>query len=197
MGYRKHVPVNKLGLSGGAGGFGIDLTDLLNDSDLDLKWVSGPFEPGDVLLFHSLTIHSALPNISDNFRCSVDFRYSAIDEPVVTQSLLPHNFGPTFDDLYETWSENDKQKYYWQTDNHKEWNGTSIVKVVKPLGRNIVKYGATGSDIGKLKLDSPCPNEILNSPKEQYVALKKAKEERDGRDPFPIKRVVLSNKGKL
>ena len=56
MGYRKHVPVNKLGLSGGAGGFGIDLTDLLNDSDLDLKWVSGPFEPGDVLLFHSLTI---------------------------------------------------------------------------------------------------------------------------------------------
>jgi hypothetical protein len=42
----------------------------------DAEWVTAPLAPGDVVLFHCLTVHRALENRShDKLRASVDFRY--------------------------------------------------------------------------------------------------------------------------
>ena len=42
----------------------------------DAQWSSGDLEPGDVVFFHCLTVHGALPNMTaDRLRISVDFRY--------------------------------------------------------------------------------------------------------------------------
>ena len=39
-------------------------------------WRTAPMEPGDVLLFHHLTVHRACPNLTqDRFRISADFRF--------------------------------------------------------------------------------------------------------------------------
>lgn len=44
----------------------------------DEPWCSGELQPGDVLLFHSLTVHGALTNRSKNTaRLSVDYRFRA------------------------------------------------------------------------------------------------------------------------
>ena len=43
--------------------------------------VAVPMMPGDVLFFHSTTIHSSLPNRSDRLRWSIDLRYSPTGEP--------------------------------------------------------------------------------------------------------------------
>src|SRR5947199_356238 len=36
------------------------------------RWVGGDFQAGDVLIFHSLTVHKALPNLTDRLRMSMD-----------------------------------------------------------------------------------------------------------------------------
>ena len=38
-------------------------------------------EPGDVLFFDKLTLHSSLPNLSDEIRISFDLRYNPIGQP--------------------------------------------------------------------------------------------------------------------
>lgn len=40
-----------------------------------------PMRAGDVLFIHKLTLHSSLPNLSDDIRISFDLRYSPIGEP--------------------------------------------------------------------------------------------------------------------
>jgi hypothetical protein len=40
-----------------------------------------PMEPGDVLFFHKLTLHSSLPNLSDEIRISFDLRYNPTGQP--------------------------------------------------------------------------------------------------------------------
>ena len=40
-----------------------------------------PMDPGDVLFFHKLTLHSSLPNLSDEVRISFDLRYNPIGQP--------------------------------------------------------------------------------------------------------------------
>lgn len=49
-------------------------------SGAGVEWVCGDYELGDVLIFHSHTIHRALPNVSgDRFRLSTDNRYQPMD----------------------------------------------------------------------------------------------------------------------
>ncbi len=52
-----------------------------------LDWVSADFAPGDVLIFHSLTIHGALANQTGATRISLDCRYQRFDDPVCATSL--------------------------------------------------------------------------------------------------------------
>jgi hypothetical protein len=40
-------------------------------------WCTTDYEPGDVILFHSLTVHWAPDNNGDRLRISADYRYAA------------------------------------------------------------------------------------------------------------------------
>ena len=80
---------------------------------LDYEWSTTDYKAGDVLTFHSHTVHKSLPSLSDErVRLSCDFRYQPADEPLEPASLLPH--GPfEWTDLYEGWHRTDLQ-FYWK-----------------------------------------------------------------------------------
>lgn len=82
------------------GGLAIDIPDD------DPAWDTIDYEPGDVVLFHSLTVHAAQPNRSGHLRLSADFRYQSASEPIATGSLHPHFYPavPGWDDLTRGWS---------------------------------------------------------------------------------------------
>lgn len=73
------------------------------------RWASTTFRMGDVLLFHSLTVHGAVPNHSRRLRISADYRYQAAREPVTEGTLRPHYFPsvPDWPELTGTWPSTD------------------------------------------------------------------------------------------
>lgn len=89
----------------------------INTQDLSGVWLSDDFEVGDSLIFHSLVVHQALPNVTeDRMRVSLDNRYQGFGIPIAEQMLTPHlsnlaDFG--WEDVYENW-ESDELKYYWK-----------------------------------------------------------------------------------
>lgn len=77
-GLRRHVPMR------GTGGTGVQLPATV-------EWHSSDMGIGDCLLFHSHTVHRALPNVSGGYlRLSVDNRYQLADDDVDPSSLRPH-----------------------------------------------------------------------------------------------------------
>jgi hypothetical protein len=79
----------------------------------DLRWVTTDYSIGDVVLFHSHTVHAALHNASEVFmRLSVDFRYQLEGEALTETCLRPHFERLTWDDVYSGWKSEDFQ-YYW------------------------------------------------------------------------------------
>ena len=93
------LPVSK---SLGAGGLRADTQRA------DLEWASSPFECGDVLFFHSHTVHQGLANLSGNqLRLSVDYRYQKASDPV----MGPHQGRLTWSEVYADW-ESDRYQYY-------------------------------------------------------------------------------------
>ncbi len=94
----------------GAGGHGVA-------ADESLRWVADDFSAGDVLLFHSWTIHQARDNRSeDRLRLSCDFRYQDAREPVSADSLHPHYRGPGMEwsDVHAAWPADEPLRDYWQ-----------------------------------------------------------------------------------
>ena len=51
-------------------------------------WVTTDYRPGDVLLFHCLTSHAALPNHASRLRISTDVRWQAADQPAPAELVL-------------------------------------------------------------------------------------------------------------
>lgn len=76
------------------------------------SWVGGHYQPGDVLIFHSLLLHRSLPNLTDRMRLSVDFRYQSVHEPMTDQCLNPHFDRLSWAQIYSGW-QSDKNQYYW------------------------------------------------------------------------------------
>lgn len=78
------------------------------------EWAGGPINAGDVLIFHSLTIHAALPNLSKQMRISIDCRFQDY-----ARTLNPANLafagesGKSWEKTYSTWPSDDL-KYYWK-----------------------------------------------------------------------------------
>jgi len=92
----------------GAGGLGIDT------SGFPQEWRASALQSGDVLFFHSHTVHKALPNDSpDRLRLSVDFRYQSAAEPVCDQALEPHLMQVGWEQVYAGWK-SDRFQYYWK-----------------------------------------------------------------------------------
>jgi hypothetical protein len=82
--------------------------------DLPPTWLSADYRAGDVLLFHSRTVHRALPNRDpERLRLSVDYRYQNALQPVCTVSLQPHMGELTWDDVYAAWGD-DSLCYEWR-----------------------------------------------------------------------------------
>jgi hypothetical protein len=90
----------------GAGGLEVNNT-------FDGDWVSNPFQQGDVVVFHSMTVHKGLPNRSDKLRLSMDARYQRVSDPIAPDSLEPHGKLITREEIYTDWP-NDELKYYWR-----------------------------------------------------------------------------------
>ena len=89
----------------------------VREDELSGEWHSTNYEVGDTLIFPALTIHKALPNLTeDRLRVSLDNRYQAVDDPIAEHMLEPHlNIfnALKWEDVYHNW-ESDELKYYWR-----------------------------------------------------------------------------------
>jgi ectoine hydroxylase-related dioxygenase (phytanoyl-CoA dioxygenase family) len=78
-----------------------------------IGWAGGDFELGDAIVFHSLTVHRALPNTMNRMRLSVDYRFQREGEALTAGCLEPHFGRLSWDEIYRGWSRDDL-KHYWR-----------------------------------------------------------------------------------
>ena len=72
-----------------------------------------PMQQGDVLLFHSHTIHRGVANGSDRLRISADVRYQRRSEPMAETAFSPHLGHADWATVYQNWPTKDHQ-YFWK-----------------------------------------------------------------------------------
>ena len=78
------------------------------------RWVGGDINAGDLLLFHSLTVHEASPNLSENLRISMDFRFQSYAREVNPEAFIFAGSGRrSWEKTYGNWPGDDDLKYYW------------------------------------------------------------------------------------
>ncbi len=96
----------------GAGGLIVDPDE---HEEIEPVWHSTDYEIGDSLIFPALTIHKALPNVTeDRLRLSLDNRYQQVGDPISDHMLEPHGpCGLTWDEIYPEW-ESEDLKYFWR-----------------------------------------------------------------------------------
>ncbi|WP_371790501.1 phytanoyl-CoA dioxygenase family protein [Streptomyces sp. NBC_01471] len=72
----------------------------------DPAWATADYAPGDLVLFHSLTVHGGGPNASDELRLSTDLRYQLVDDPMRAEFTHPHGWPmtPDWDEIAAGWS---------------------------------------------------------------------------------------------
>jgi len=77
-------------------------------------WVGGHVYAGDVLVFHSLTVHAAAPNLSDRLRLSLDCRFQDARRVLNPSNLVfAGESGKSWEKTYAGWHSNDL-KFYWK-----------------------------------------------------------------------------------
>ena len=79
------------------------------------EWAWNPFKCGDVLMFHSLTIHRGRDNMTeDRIRLATSARYQSVSEPVDEDALTVHLGCAKWEEVYSDWkTERLTLKYYW------------------------------------------------------------------------------------
>jgi len=102
----------------GAGGLNLDVEEeATRHPEVASGWYSTNYEVGDFLTFPALTIHKALPNVTeDKMRVSLDNRYNPVGESISENMLIPHldNSGElTWEQIYQDW-QSDDIKYFWR-----------------------------------------------------------------------------------
>ncbi len=85
----------------------------------ETEWHVSDYECGDVLIFHSATVHKAEPNTAESrARISVDTRFCDYGAPVFSTNLEPHHGwripGLDWDSIYSGWQRSQEQ-YYWRS----------------------------------------------------------------------------------
>jgi hypothetical protein len=93
------------GIGNGAGG--IEIQDPLEG-----RWTGGPMRAGDVLVFHSLTVHKGIPNRSDRLRMSIDCRFQRVRDPFNPDNANPDGQPLSWEQVYAGWR-SDALQYYW------------------------------------------------------------------------------------
>jgi Phytanoyl-CoA dioxygenase (PhyH) len=77
-------------------------------------WVGGQINAGDVLIFHSLTVHAASPNISNQLRISMDCRFQNCERVFNPANLVfGGESGKSWEKTYARWRSDDL-KYFWK-----------------------------------------------------------------------------------
>lgn len=80
----------------------------------DGDWAGGQINAGDVLIFHSLTVHAASPNRSPRLRISMDCRFQDCGRAIHPGNLaFAGESGKSWEATYAHWRSNDL-KYYWK-----------------------------------------------------------------------------------
>jgi hypothetical protein len=72
-------------------------------------WVGGQINAGDVLLFHSLTVHEPTLNITNQFRLSIDCRFQDYERDFNPGNIV----GWDWQSIYANWR-SDEFQYYWR-----------------------------------------------------------------------------------
>jgi ectoine hydroxylase-related dioxygenase (phytanoyl-CoA dioxygenase family) len=76
--------------------------------------VEGDVRAGDVLIFHSLTVHAASPNYSDRIRVSMDCRFQDSRRVLNPANLVfAGESGKSWEKTYAGW-QSDALKFYWK-----------------------------------------------------------------------------------
>ena len=77
-------------------------------------WVGGAVRAGDLLIFHSLTVHAASPNYSDRLRVSIDCRFQDSRRALNPANLVfAGESGKSWEKTYTGW-QSDALKFYWK-----------------------------------------------------------------------------------
>jgi hypothetical protein len=85
------------------------------DAVLGDEWVGGQVNAGDVLIFHSLTVHAASPNVSEQMRLSLDCRFQDAYRVLNPSNLVfAGESGKSWDKTYANWR-SDELKFYWKS----------------------------------------------------------------------------------
>lgn len=78
------------------------------------RWLAADFHAGDVLVFHSLTVHRSLHNhYRGRMRLSCDFRFQRQGEALVARSLEPHFGRLEWEQVYASWT-GPTPRHYWE-----------------------------------------------------------------------------------
>lgn len=92
----------------------LHVPEIPDNTAIGGDWVGGRINAGDVLIFHSLTVHAAAPNVSQQLRISLDCRfqdYSRALNPAIL--AFAGESGKSWEKIYSGWQKNDL-KYYWK-----------------------------------------------------------------------------------
>jgi ectoine hydroxylase-related dioxygenase (phytanoyl-CoA dioxygenase family) len=77
-------------------------------------WVGGHVNAGDVLIFHSLTVHAGSPNLSERLRLSLDCRFQDARRVLNPANLVfGGESGKSWEKTYADWHSDDL-KFYWK-----------------------------------------------------------------------------------
>lgn len=78
-------------------------------------WVGGDIHAGDILIFHSLTVHAASPNLSKRLRISLDCRFQDYRRALNPANLVfSGESGKSWEKTYAGWRSSDDLKYFWR-----------------------------------------------------------------------------------
>lgn len=102
FGYQRHEDTN------------LHVPEIPDGTAAGENWVGGQINAGDVLLFHSLTVHAASPNASNLLRISLDCRfqdYARIFNPA--NLAFAGESGKSWEKTYAGWR-SETLKYYWK-----------------------------------------------------------------------------------
>jgi hypothetical protein len=78
-------------------------------------WAGGQINAGDALIFHSLTVHAASPNVSNQLRISMDCRFQSAERAIDPANLVfpGSSRARTWETTYSNWH-SDRLKYFWR-----------------------------------------------------------------------------------
>lgn len=93
---------------------GLHVPEIPAEAAVGDGWAGGRVNAGDVLIFHSLTVHEASPNVSDRMRLSLDCRFQDARRVLHPANLVfAGESGKSWDKTYGGWH-SDGLKYYWK-----------------------------------------------------------------------------------